>query len=78
MRGTYEACPFGLPERMNEIQRGQSDQARLSFYHGKLTQLKHSVGTRALTLSSPALPLNPCFKAYIFLNLFTRQKLKSG
>ena len=36
MRGTYEACPFGLPVRMNEIQRGQSDQARLSFYHGNL------------------------------------------
>ena len=48
------------------------------FLSWELTQLKHSVGTRAFTLSSPALPLNLCFKAYIFQNLFTRQKLKSG
>ena len=64
MRGTYEASPFGFPVRiMNQIQTGQSDQGCLSFYHGKLTQLKHSVGTRAFTMSSPALPLNLCFKA---------------
>ena len=82
MSGSYVARMsqhlFGLPQKMNEIYGGQSDHSHLSFYHWKLTQLKHSVGTRAFTLSSPSLPLNLCFKAYIFQNLFSRQKPKSG
>ena len=61
MRGTYEACPFGLPPRMNEIQRGQSDQATFIFLSWKTYPVKAQRWNKSVYIELARTPFKPLF-----------------